>query len=96
MHLSQDKLGSIHFPIPFWFGEPDWHKVRKAIEFFNPEWVIISPRFDNADEFTSPPPTVVDCDIEYEVRHKESTGRYQSGYRVYPNGTYREDFGSDM
>lgn len=33
---------------------------------------------------------------EPEQEPSEDTGRYQNGYRVYRDGSYREDFGSDM
>lgn len=35
--------------------------------------------------------------VKWESARKdcEDTGRYASGYRVYRDGSYREDFGSD-
>lgn len=35
-----------------------------------------------------------DCEADETSEH-EDTGRYSSGYRVYRDGSYREDFGSD-
>jgi len=48
------------------------------------------------DRRPAPPPRPSRRDDEIEgSRRREDTGRYSNGYRIYRDGSYREDFGAD-
>jgi hypothetical protein len=52
-------------------------------------------RHDDRDKPTAPPKTHRARGERSRDDSRGDTGRYSNGYRVYRDGSYREDFGSD-